>query len=109
MLNDEVHLTRRAIAHSLAIGLPALSLSRAASAAAPSVNTGNPARTWERFANPEAAGFRLSALQAMEQTLYGNPTTSLMVVKAGKIAYSNGDTAHVSYLASARKSVMSML
>jgi len=32
-----------------------------------------------------------------------------MVVKAGKIAYSYGDVSHVNYLASARKSVLSML
>ena len=93
---------------SMAIGLPVLGLSRVA-AAGPPVNTGNPGKTWERFANPEAAGFRSSALDAMEQTLYDKPTTSLMVVKAGKIVYSYGDIAQASYLASARKSVMSML
>ena len=86
----------------MAIGVPALALADAALAA-------TPGKTWERWANPEAAGFRSPALQAMERTLYNKPTTSLMIVKAGKIVYSYGDTAEVSYLASARKSVLSML
>jgi CubicO group peptidase (beta-lactamase class C family) len=78
-------------------------------AATPPANTRNPGKAWERFANPEAAGFRTSALEALEHTLYSKPTTSLMVVKTGKVVYSYGDTAQVSYLASARKSVLSML
>src|SRR4051812_39716746 len=50
-----------------------------------------------------------SGLDALEQTLFTKPTTSLIVVKAGKIVYSYGEISHVSYLASARKSVLSML
>ena len=101
-------LTRRAMARSMAIGLSATAtaLPRIAAAAA---NTGNPGKTWERYANAETAGFRPAVLQAMESALYAKSTTSLMVVKAGKIAYSYGDISHVSYLASARKSVLSML
>jgi CubicO group peptidase (beta-lactamase class C family) len=45
----------------------------------------------------------------MEQQLYAKPTTSFLVVKAGKIVYSYGDINHVSYLASTRKSVLSIL
>lgn len=103
------NLTRRAMTRSMVMSLPALSLSRSATAATPPGKSGNPGRSWERFANPEAAGFRSSALEALERTLYTKPTTSLMIVKAGKIVYSYGDTAHISYLASARKSVLSML
>src|ERR1700723_675390 len=104
-MRDPAHLTRRAMARSIAIGLPALTLPGVASP----TNTGNPGKTWDRFASPEAAGFHSSALEAMEQTLYAKPTTSLMIVKAGKIVYSYGEIAQVSYLASARKSVLSML
>jgi CubicO group peptidase (beta-lactamase class C family) len=48
-------------------------------------------------------------LDTLEQTLFTKPTTSLVVVKGGKVVYSYGDTSQVSYLASARKSVLSML
>jgi CubicO group peptidase (beta-lactamase class C family) len=64
---------------------------------------------WERYPTPEAAGFGLTGLARMEEVLYGLPTTSLMIVKSGRVAYSYGDIAQPSYLASARKSVMSML
>jgi CubicO group peptidase (beta-lactamase class C family) len=37
------------------------------------------------------------------------PTTSMLVLRAGRTVYEYGDTAQVSYLASARKSVLSML
>jgi len=103
-------MSRRSFAQSLATGLPLLgiagaSLSRTATAASGK----NPDKEWGRFDKPEEAGFNGSALQAVERTLYSLPTTSLLVVKAGRIVYHYGDTAHVSYLASARKSVLSML
>src|SRR6476661_8822720 len=103
-------MSRRSFAQSLAAGLPLLgiagaSLSRTATAA----SGNNPGKEWGRFDKPEEAGFNASALQAVERTLYSLPTTSLLVVKAGRIVYHYGDTAHVSYLASARKSVLSML
>ena len=41
--------------------------------------------------------------------LYPLPTTSLLIVKSGKVVYKYGDISQVSYLASARKSVASML
>ena len=41
--------------------------------------------------------------------LYKLPTTSMMVVVSGKVVYSYGDIGQISYLASARKSILSML
>jgi CubicO group peptidase (beta-lactamase class C family) len=41
--------------------------------------------------------------------LYKLPTSSMMVIVSGKVVYSYGDIAQVSYLASARKSILSML
>jgi hypothetical protein len=58
----------------------------------------NPGKSWERFATPEAARFRSSGLNELEQTLFTKPTTSLLIVKGGKIVYSYGDISHVSYL-----------
>lgn len=45
----------------------------------------------------------------VEQDPYVRSTTSLMVVTAGKIAYSYGDLSRASCLASVRKSILSML
>lgn len=64
---------------------------------------------WTRFASPEEAGFDSAALAALEQQLFHMPTTAMLVVRAGRIAYAYGDITQVSYLASARKSVLSML
>ena len=81
----------------------------AASAQANSAPRTNPGGTWERFDSPEAAGFRSTGLDTLEQTLFTKPTTSLLIITRGKIVYSYGDIGHVSYLASARKSVLSIL
>jgi CubicO group peptidase (beta-lactamase class C family) len=101
--------TRRTAILSATIGLPFLNLAGRASAEPPAAKTAGPGKTWARFPNPEVAGFRSSALEALEGTLYAKATTALMIVKAGKMVYSYGDIAQVSYLASARKSVLSML
>jgi CubicO group peptidase (beta-lactamase class C family) len=45
----------------------------------------------------------------LEAKLYPMATTSMMVVRDGEIVYTYGNLSDVSYLASARKSVLSML
>jgi CubicO group peptidase (beta-lactamase class C family) len=106
-----LHLpTRRTIAKSIALGLPALALSGPpAFTLGKSKAAGNPGAKWDKFASPKAAGFDPAALAAMEAELFTMPTTALLIVCSGKVAYSYGDVAEVSYLASARKSVLSML
>jgi CubicO group peptidase (beta-lactamase class C family) len=103
-------LTRRVFTKRLAAGLSALSITgmRYAEAAAAAPVT-NPGKEWERFAKPEDGGFSSARLEAVERMLYPMPTTALLVVKSGKIVYKYGDISQVSYLASARKSVASML
>ncbi len=64
---------------------------------------------WERHASLEEAGFSRRGMEAFEHELLKLPTTSALVVSGGKIAYTYGDIAQVSYLASARKSVLSIL
>ena len=105
----DIDMTRRGAAKSLALGLSALSAPTAALAAGFSDNAGNPGRAWQRWAKPEDAGFSPSGLAKMEGGLYAKPTTSVMIVKGGKVAYTYGDVTEASYLASARKSVISML
>ncbi len=68
-----------------------------------------PAQDWESIASPESVGFsseRLAALRAFVSTL---DTTAMMVVVGGKSLFTYGDLAHLSYLASGRKSVLSLL
>src|SRR3982750_4753191 len=100
--------SRRKVMQSIAIGLSTLNPNGIAADSSSAGKT-NPGRAWERLSTPEAAGFRSAGLNTLEQTLFTKPTTSLLLVKGGKIVYSYGDISHVSYLASARKSVLSML
>jgi len=67
-----------------------------------------PGVAWERIDSPEAAGVtaRLGALRA---TLGGGQTTGMLVVVDGRVLFEYGNTAEVSYIASARKSIVSML
>jgi CubicO group peptidase (beta-lactamase class C family) len=48
-------------------------------------------------------------LNELRQTLYTLPTTSMVIVRGGKIAWTYGDITQVSYVASARKSILSIL
>jgi CubicO group peptidase (beta-lactamase class C family) len=92
------------------LALPALpgAAVRPASARASSRAT-IPGREWERWARPEDAGFGGERLEAVRRMAEGLATTSVMLVVGGRVAWSLGDTAEVSYLASARKSILSML
>jgi len=75
----------------------------------PSTPLAFPAGQWETIDKPESAGFsskRLDAVRAWTSTL---DTTALMVVVGGRTLLSYGDLAHVSYLASCRKSVLALL
>ncbi|MBE9605665.1 serine hydrolase [Acetobacteraceae bacterium H6797] len=67
-----------------------------------------PGAQWD-FVDPALAGFDAARLAAVDAHLATLPTTSLMVVKGAQGVHRYGDIAEVSYLASARKSVMSML
>lgn len=64
-----------------------------------------PGRDWDK--DP----WRLSAevRRRVDDCVRSMDTSSLMIVRGGKVAYEYGDTAMLSYLASARKSVLSML
>ena len=68
-----------------------------------------PRATWEKVPNPELAGYRSSALDSLTSYLKTIPTTGLVVTVHGRVLYSYGDLLEESYLASARKSVLSML
>jgi CubicO group peptidase (beta-lactamase class C family) len=68
-----------------------------------------PAATWDKVPNPEAAGYRSGALDSLTSYLKSIPTTGMVVTVYGRQLYAYGDVMEQSYLASARKSVLSML
>ena len=96
-------LTRRTAAKSLALAVPFLSASATLAAPGPA-----PGADWQR-GSPKDAGFRSDGFEALEMQLVTLPTTAFMVVTGGRVVYSYGDLAQACYLASARKSVLSML
>ncbi len=68
-----------------------------------------PGATWEKVPNPELAGYRPGALDTLTAYLQSIPTTGMVVTVHGRVLYTYGDLLEQSYLASARKSVLSML
>jgi CubicO group peptidase (beta-lactamase class C family) len=102
-------VSRRAVARSILLGLPAAGLLAGGLHAEGKPPPTFPGVDWEKAASPEAVGFRTAGLEALEAELVALPTTSFMVVSGGRVVYTYGDVAQVSYLASARKSVLSML
>ncbi len=58
---------------------------------------------------PEDAGFKTEGLEQVARMAADLAMTSMMVVRGGRIAWSIGDIAETSDLASARKSMLSML
>lgn len=68
-----------------------------------------PGRHWDAFDRPRDAGFDPAALAAFGAAIEGPLTTSFMVVAQGRVAFQMGDVSEASYLASTRKSILSML
>lgn len=68
-----------------------------------------PGKHWERIGRPESVGYSRARLEALRSYLSTLDTTAMMVVLGGRVLFEYGDTAHVSYLASVRKSVLAML
>lgn len=68
-----------------------------------------PGAEWQRIERPEAAGYSSQKLAALRNFVESLDTTALMVVVGGRTLFDYGDTAHISVLASARKSVLAML
>ncbi len=68
-----------------------------------------PGTHWDYIADPESVGYSSDALRVVRAYVASLHTTGLMVVVHGKVLFTYGDIAEVSYLASARKSVLAML
>jgi CubicO group peptidase (beta-lactamase class C family) len=68
-----------------------------------------PAATWERIADPAAVGWSEEGLTRVRDRLSSMPTTGMMAVVGGRVLFEYGDVDTLSYLASVRKSILSML
>lgn len=79
---------------------------RTAAAAAATVY---PAAAWEHIQTPESVGWSSAGLDAVRRQLSTMPTTGFVAVVGGRVLMEYGDVAAVSYLASVRKSILSML
>ena len=64
-----------------------------------------PGVDWERETN----GLSPETVRGVDAFVHTLDTTGLMIVKNGRVAYEYGDVKRLSYLASSRKSVLSML
>jgi CubicO group peptidase (beta-lactamase class C family) len=110
------NLTARLCAHLLVAlllagcaGSTATTASAPATAACPRLEPVYPAAEWERIPRAECAGFTTDGLEEVRQKLAGMATTGFMVVIGGRVLMDYGDVQAISYLASVRKSVLSML
>jgi CubicO group peptidase (beta-lactamase class C family) len=83
-------------------------LSAQAAVAAPTAHV-YPAAAWEWHASPESVGWSSEALARVTERLSEMPSTGLMAVVGGRVLFDYGDIERVSYLASVRKSILSML
>ncbi|MGH7472107.1 MAG: serine hydrolase domain-containing protein [Longimicrobiales bacterium] len=68
-----------------------------------------PEQDWASITRPEAAGWSSAGLERLNQKLATLSTTGMMAVVGGRVLFQYGDVQRVSYLASVRKSVLSML
>ncbi|MGH7561340.1 MAG: serine hydrolase domain-containing protein, partial [Gemmatimonadales bacterium] len=78
-------------------------------AACPTLQPVYPAAGWERIERPECAGWSTPGLDAVRQQLSTMATTGFMAVVGGRVLTDYGDVQAISYLASVRKSILSML
>lgn len=68
-----------------------------------------PGETWERIKDPSSAGYSAEGLEKVHEYVKTLDTTGLMVVVGGKVLFEYGDLKQLSYLASVRKSILSIL
>jgi CubicO group peptidase (beta-lactamase class C family) len=67
-----------------------------------------PGASWERVADPEAAGYCQPGLDAATARAKELATTGAMAIVGGRVLWEYGDLQFVSYLASVRKSILAM-
>ena len=68
-----------------------------------------PGDTWQRVPDPTRAGWSKAGLDSVQAMISRMNSSAMVVVEHGRIVYSYGDLTAQSYLASVRKSILSML
>lgn len=68
-----------------------------------------PGADWERIADPASVGWSREGLEAVRAELAKLPSTGFVAVVGGRVLMEYGDVRTLSYLASVRKSILSML
>jgi len=100
------------VRHGFRRGILGLAAVFSAAVAQPAQSSGGPVfpgKDWERIERPETAGYSRPRLEALRSYLRTLDTTAMMAVVGGRVLFEYGDPAHLSYLASVRKSVLAML
>ena len=69
-----------------------------------------PNNSWEYIKDPSEQGWDTTKLKSLKQFIIDSAnTTGMMVIQHGKVIFSYGDLKELSYIASCRKSVLSIL
>ena len=68
-----------------------------------------PEAAWQRIQDPQSVGASIAKLTELRKKLGEGQTTGMVIVVGGRLLFEYGDIAEVSYIASARKSLVSML
>ena len=117
-----VHFLGRSAGRLLLAALVAAGCARSASVSTTTISSGAavgaacaplppvyPATEWQRIGSPECAGWSAEGLEEVREKLSGMATTGFMAVVGGRVLMEYGDIERVSYLASVRKSILSMM
>lgn len=100
---------RRFVLLALVAALAACSSTTPSSQATPAAAAPvYPGADWERVADPTSLGWSRQGLDSVRATLSRMATTGMMVVEGGRVVFEYGDLTRQSYLASVRKSVLSI-
>jgi len=78
-------------------------------AGCPALTPTFPGAEWQRIERPECAGWSAAGLAQVRERLSQMATTGFVAVVGGRVLMDYGDLQAISYLASVRKSVLSML
>jgi CubicO group peptidase (beta-lactamase class C family) len=97
------------LALTLALAAPACSTRAGAPAPAEAALAVYPVPTWDSIPRPESVGWSTEALERVRDQLDTLGSTGFMAVVNGRVLMRHGDIERISYLASVRKSVLSIL
>jgi CubicO group peptidase (beta-lactamase class C family) len=104
-----LHVAASVLLASLALGLGCATVQTGAPVTTPVAVYPDSASDWARWDSPAAIGWSAVVLDSASARLATMPSTGLMAIVGGRVVFQYGDVQRVSYLASVRKSILSML